>query len=205
MSNMPSCGDLPKRGRVGQRCPMSGSGIWRVLNVRHLASYRVFEVNELHSQRADTGHSQVFYRIDTVDWANVVPVTDDGNIVLVRQFRHGAGKETLEVPGGLVDPGETPLEAVTRELREETGYQAREVRLLGTVNPNPALFHNRQHCFVAVGCAPAGGIANDHDEHTEIELVPVAQIDRLLAEQAIDHALVMAAFHWWRLRGSPVA
>ena len=66
---------------------------------------------------------------------------------MVRQYRHGANRITLETPGGLVDPGETPAEAAAREMLEETGYQAREIISLGGINPNPAIFSNRLHAF----------------------------------------------------------
>jgi ADP-ribose pyrophosphatase len=138
-----------------------------------------------------------------VDWVNVIPVTDDGHVVMVRQFRHGAQRETLEVPGGLVDPGETPAESAARELLEETGYRARSVEPIGSVSPNPALFANRLHAFVASGCVLEGDIVNDHSEETQVELVPIADIDGRIARGEIDHALVLCAFQFWRLRGQP--
>ena len=67
---------------------------------------------------------------------------------MVRQFRHGLGNVTLEIPGGIIEPGEEPAAAAVRELREESGYRAGRVRLLGSSNPNPALFGNRVHFIV---------------------------------------------------------
>jgi len=173
------------------------------MHERHLASYRVFGVTELGCTRVDTGQAHTFYRIESVDWVNVIPVTDDGHVVMVRQFRHGAQKETLEVPGGLVDPGETPAESAARELLEETGYRATSVVPIGTVSPNPALFANRLHSFLATGCVLAGDIVNDHAEETQVELVPVADIDARIVSGEVDHALVLCAFQFWRLRGTP--
>jgi ADP-ribose pyrophosphatase len=182
---------------------MSGPANWRTLSERPLANYRVFEVTELHRQRADTGQAHMFYRIESVDWANVIPITTTGEVVMIRQFRQGAGCETLEIPGGMVDEGEDIAAAAARELLEETGYRAGNVMALGSVFPNPALFSNRIHSFVATGCERVAEIANDANEETTIELVALEDIDRLLLEGKIDHALVMAAFHWWRLRGQP--
>ncbi|MFO0636734.1 MAG: NUDIX hydrolase [Nannocystaceae bacterium] len=182
---------------------MSSLAKWRTLSERVLASYRVFDVSELHDQRADTGETHVFYRIDSVDWANIIPITTTGEVVMIRQFRHGAGRETLEIPGGLIDDGEVPTEAAARELLEETGYRAGAVIELGSVMPNPALFRNRIHSLLATGCEKVADIANDATEETVIELVALEDIDGLLARGVIDHALVMAAFHWWRLRGCP--
>jgi ADP-ribose pyrophosphatase len=182
---------------------MGDTNVWRVLHERHLASYRVFAVTELGCARVDTGHSHTFYRIDSVDWVNVVPVTADGRLVMVRQYRHGLGHATLEIPGGLVDPGESPLDTAARELLEETGYRAGNVELLGTVSPNPALFGNRLHSYVATGCELVGEIENDENEHTTVELLHPDQLDAKLLAGEIDHALVHAAFGLWRMRGKP--
>jgi len=168
-----------------------------------LANYRVFEVTELHRQRVDTGVAHTFFRLEAPDWANIIPITSQGEVVLIRQFRHGAGCETLEIPGGMVDADEDIAAAAARELLEETGYQAAQVSALGSVSPNPALFRNRIHSFVATGCECVAPIANDEHEQTTLELVPIDDIDALLLAGKIDHALVMAAFHWWRLRGMP--
>jgi ADP-ribose pyrophosphatase len=176
---------------------------WRVRASRPLASYRVFDVTALESEREDTGQLHTFFRIESVDWANIIPITEDGEVVMIRQFRHGLGRVTLEIPGGLVDGTELPGAAAARELLEETGYQAGHVRELGSVSPNPALFANRIHSFVATGCTRVAELHNDAAEQTAVELVPLGDIDDLLRDGAIDHALVMNAFFWWKLRGEP--
>lgn len=184
---------------------MGETSVWRVLHERHLASYRVFGVSELGCSRIDTGQTHVFYRIDSVDWVNVIPVTADGRVVMVRQYRHGLGHTTLEIPGGMLDPGESPADTAARELLEETGWRAGSVELLGTVSPNPALFGNRLHSFVATGCEQVADVVNDDTEHTTVELVRVEDIDAKLLAGEIDHALVHAAFGFWRLRGAASA
>jgi len=150
-----------------------------------------------------TGSSHPFYRIESPAWVNVVALTPQDELVMVRQFRHGPRVVTLEIPGGLVDPGETPEEAAARELIEETGYRAGRLASLGSLNPNPALFGNRCHMQVALDCVPAGAIQNSATEETLVELVPLAVLPDLLRDGAIDHALVVAAlyaFELWRAR-----
>ena len=181
---------------------MTVSG-WRLRGSKSLASYRVFEVTALESEREDTGAVHTFFRIESVDWANIIPITTDGEVVMIRQFRHGLGRTTLEIPGGMIDGTEAPAAAAARELLEETGYQAASVVELGAVSPNPALFSNRMHSFLATGCTKVADIHNDAAEQTVVELVPLSAIDDLLRAGAIDHALAMNAFLWWKLRGSP--
>ncbi len=118
---------------------------------------------------------------------------------MVHQFRHGVGKITLEIPGGLVDAGEDPATAAARELLEETGYAAGSLRRIGEVSPNPALFANRLFTYVAEDCTPQSAIHNDSTEQTEVELVPLADLVARTRRGEIDHALVLAAFHWWHL------
>jgi ADP-ribose pyrophosphatase len=132
--------------------------------------------------------------VDSPDWVNVLPITADGNVVLIRQYRFGSVGETLEIPGGLIDPGETPLVAAGRELREETGYRADRITALGSVSPNPAFMRNRLYCFVAEGCVPDGQQDQDPGEDILVELHPLASIDALIARGGMDHALAQIAF-----------
>jgi len=183
---------------------MTGPPAWTLLDEETLHDCAVFTVGRTTSRSPRTGTPHTFYRLDSSDWVNVVPLTAHDEMVLVRQYRHGLRDTTLEIPGGMVDPGETPAEAAARELLEETGYRAAGVEPIGTVNPNPALFGNRLHSFVATGCEWVGKAEAEGTEETVVELLPAAALRGLVRAGAIDHALVLAGLYRWELarRGS---
>jgi 8-oxo-dGTP pyrophosphatase MutT (NUDIX family) len=133
--------------------------------------------------------------VDAPEWVSILPITAEGQFVLVRQFRFGSNVEELEVPGGLIDPGEAPVVAAGRELREETGYRAERITSLGSVCPNPAFMRNRLHYFVAEGCVLDGEQEQDPGEDILVELHSVESIDALIARGGLDHALAQLAFY----------
>jgi 8-oxo-dGTP pyrophosphatase MutT (NUDIX family) len=169
---------------------------WPESRAERLLDCVVFDVERSHVTSPVDGSAHEFYRLQAPDWAQIVPVTHDDEIVMVRQYRHGAKNIVLEIPAGQVDPGETPADAAVRECLEETGYRARHARLLLDVNPNPALFANRLYAYFALGVEPVDAIQNTATEQTEVVLVPRADLVTVLREGGIDHALV--AMTLWR-------
>jgi 8-oxo-dGTP pyrophosphatase MutT (NUDIX family) len=111
---------------------------WQVLDERRLHACRVFDVHEIAARSPRMGKDHTFYGIEAPAWVKVVPISDAGEVVMVHEYRHGLKDIALETPGGMVDPGETAAAAGARELLEETGYQARELVDIGSINPNPA-------------------------------------------------------------------
>ena len=127
------------------------------------------------------------------DWVSVVPVTKDNKFVFVRQYRHGIDAPTLEVPGGIIDEGQTPAEAAMRELREETGYGGGRIARLGANRPNPALQDNWHHMFLVVGAERLGDPQFDHGEYCEVVILTRDEIRRCIKIGDITHALVLLA------------
>jgi 8-oxo-dGTP pyrophosphatase MutT (NUDIX family) len=178
------------------RLPPSALRAWRELEREQVADCRIFTVERSIAESPVDSSPHTFHRIRSIDWAQILPITADGHAVLVRQYRHGSQRCTLEIPGGLIDPGEDPGTAALRECLEETGYRARAALPLGVVNPNPALFDNRLHAFYAVDVEPERAVQNTGTEVTEAMLVPVAELADLLVSGEIDHALVVGTL--WR-------
>ena len=137
-----------------------------------------------------------FVFIDSPQWINLVPITEQNEIVLVRQYRHGSQRVTLEIPGGMVDAGEDPSKAAVRECQEETGYVVTTPHSLGELNPNPALFNNRLHTFYGNVTDYQPGGHHSETEKTEVELIEIDHLKALLLDGTIDHALVCATL--WR-------
>ena len=172
---------------------------WREIEDEHLQHCKVFDVHRSTMESPLTGAAHPFFRIESPDWVNVVAMTEDDHFVMVRQFRQGSRMVTLEIPGGLIDPGETPEQAGARELLEETGFRAGRLESLGSLSPNPALFGNRVHMQVALDCVQVDEIRNDSTEHTTVELLPVSNIRDVVRQIGIDHALAVSALYAWEI------
>lgn len=144
----------------------------------------------------DSSHD--FYIIESVDWVNVIPLTEDNEVVFIEHYRHGIDGMSLEVPGGMIDPEDpSPMFAATREMREETGYAADELIELGVVHPNPALQENRCFSFLAKNAKLVGEPRPDDTEDIEVVRYPRRDVPGLLRDGKISHALVVTALWWW--------
>jgi ADP-ribose pyrophosphatase len=169
------------------------------------AETRIFEVVRAIYRHPAREREQDFFVINAPDWVNVVALTPEHHLVLVRQFRYGTDNFSLEVPGGVIDPGEDPVAAGVRELREETGYVGSKSRLIGTVHPNPAMQNNRCHLVLVEDVRPEAELEWDPDEELEVVTRPVNDVYALARNGGITHSLVLNALlmfqpHWDRLR-----
>ena len=164
--------------------------------------FRIFQVRTETKQSATSGVIHDFVVIDSVNWVNTVALTPDNRIVMVEQFRHGTNAVELEIPGGLIDAGDSSaIVAGERELREETGYSGKPAQLLATTSPNPAIMSNQCHTVLVQNCSKLHDTAFDHTEELVTHLIPVEEINRLVASGRIHHSIVLVAlyhFDLWR-------
>jgi len=129
-------------------------------------------------------------------WANILALTKDHEAVLIKQYRHGVQDVLWEIPGGVVEEDEIPLEGVKRELLEETGYTASEFIQVGMVYPNPAFQTNTMYCFLALNAEKVTGQRLDDGEDIEVHLVPLDELMAMTKRGEFPHALQVAAlFH----------
>jgi 8-oxo-dGTP pyrophosphatase MutT (NUDIX family) len=178
--------------------------VWKENARRTVHETRVFKVTERDMTEDDgEGRQGTFVAIEPPDWVNVVALTDARELVLIEQFRQGTGNVTLEIPGGMIDPDESPLMAARRELREETGFEADEWSELGMVHPNPAIQTNRTFTYLARAAVARASTAFDTHERCRLVTVPWAQALDLVSDGRITHSLVVCALHFAARRLPP--
>jgi ADP-ribose pyrophosphatase len=168
---------------------------WKYLHSRTAYGNRILNVREdtYHFSRGSV--VQDYTVLEFPGWVNIIPITDQGEVVLIRQFRHGVKRETLEIPGGLMSGEDAdPREAAIREMEEETGYVSGNVIHIGTVEPNPAIQNNLCHSFLALNARPGSGQNLDPTEAIHVEVVNREEVFRMMRDGRITHGLVVAAF-----------
>ncbi|HEY3806352.1 MAG TPA: NUDIX hydrolase [Kofleriaceae bacterium] len=173
---------------------MSDPLAWRLGARIPAHDYRVFSTAFVDGEHPRTGAHKQFSLIDAVDWVNVIALTPERRVVLIRQFRVGANSICLEIPGGMVDAGESPEVAAARELAEETGYTSSRWQRLGDVSPNPAIMTNRLHSFLALDAVQTQAQHLEGSEVIDVELATLADCHAAIRDGRIDHALVIVAF-----------
>jgi 8-oxo-dGTP pyrophosphatase MutT (NUDIX family) len=167
---------------------------WLDLEVSVKGETRLFQQIQAVRSSPHTDRTHAFTRLLCPDWVNVVAFTTEGEVLFVEQFRHGVDASTLEVVGGVCEPGEDPGVAGRRELLEETGFAPGRWLSLGSCAPNPAIQNNRCHFFLGLECRPVAALDLDPSEELRVWAAPWAEAEALLRKGGLDHALVQVAF-----------
>ena len=170
---------------------------WQKLGSRSVGDFRIFTVRTDEKLSPRTGAKHDFFIIDCVDWVNVLAITPQQELVMVEQYRHGTNTVELEIPGGIMDRTDaSPLHTGVRELREETGFEGEQARVLGDVFANPAIMSNTCHTVLIENCALKHPVEWDSGEDMLTRLVPLAEVPALVASGKIKHPLVIVALYY---------
>lgn len=170
---------------------------WICDRERMLVQSPVMDILEKECHSSEDGRKHTFFALRSRDWCNIIPVTTDGKIVFVRQFRVGAECHTLELPGGVMDPHEKNAEATAlRELTEETGYSplpGAQVRHVMTVLPNPAILNNHNHSYIVGPVVRTQEQKLDHGEMIEVVEIPIEEVPAKIRDGEINHVIMQNA------------
>jgi ADP-ribose pyrophosphatase len=176
---------------------------WPIIETSEGPDMGLFCVRKNRCRSPRTGEEHDFYVIDFPDWVQIVPVTPEDHVVMVRQYRHGCGRTFLELPGGLIDRGDiSPAETAMRELQEETGYQAKDLVLLTKTFPQPAVLNHAGYTYLARGVKRVAEPELDAAEDIEVCLVGLNMVPEMIRKGEINHGqTVMALGLYFLLEG----
>jgi len=177
---------------------------WTKTRTTPLGDFRIFSLRADQKISPRTNEAHDFYIIDCVNWVNVVAVTPGRQLVMIEQYRHGSNTVELEIPGGTMDASDgSPVATGIRELREETGYEGENARLIGEIFPNPAIMSNTCYTVLVENCQPKHPVEMDSGEDLVTRLVPLSEIPGLVSGGKIRHSLVVVGlcyFDLWQRR-----
>ncbi|MHA1673183.1 MAG: NUDIX domain-containing protein [Promethearchaeota archaeon] len=169
---------------------------WKLIGESTVFKSFPYNVAEKIYKKPKDGGEFNAYVIQAPTWANVIGRTVDYKILLIRQYRFGTDKVELEIPGGMIEPGESPLAGVQRELEEETGFISTKWKQIGVVDANPAIQNNKCYTFLADEIEAKGSINFDPDEDIEFEFATLEEVRAYVANGQITNTFIIAAMYW---------
>src|SRR6056297_488959 len=166
---------------------------WQIIKDTKVFETPIFNLHEREVKPAGENQPSDFYVLDAPEWINIIALTPDREIVLVEQYRHGIDEVTLEIPGGMVDPGEKPIEAAKRELAEETGFTSDSWELIGKSSSNPAFLTNFTHLYLVENCKKTEDQQTEGTEDIDVHTMNLKDFLSLIRNGTVHHAIVLSA------------
>lgn len=171
---------------------MSSNLDWKIKSTEKLFDLPILSVLKNHSLGPDGKTEGDYFVLDCRDWVVVIPETEK-TFLMVKQWRHGINRVSVEFPGGIIDKGESPSEAAKRELLEETGCEAGNIIHLGSMSPNPAIQNNSVHIFLAKDLKMTGKQHLDSDEFVEYLEIDKKEVIKNMGNEEYCHGIMAAA------------
>ena len=175
---------------------------WKTKKIESLGKFKIFEIFKEIVENPRNNHLIDFYYLKQSNWTVVIPITNNNEYVLVKQFRIGAKKVFYEFPGGLIDKGEEPINAAKRELLEETGYTAKNFKLITETYPLPAFQTSKCFIFAAENAKFSQKISLDPGEQIETVILNENQVIDLILTNNFDNAIMMLSFLIYKFKKS---
>jgi ADP-ribose pyrophosphatase len=170
---------------------------WKIHSSEVAFKAAIFRYVKLKSESPTTGKIGDFDLIQCLNWVNVIAITKDQQIVLIKQYRHGTDQVTVEIPGGAVNPNEDVRLAAERELREETGYTSKNWKHIGRVDANPAFMSNYCDTYLALDAEKTHEQEFDPFEEIEVYLKDKKDVRAMVTSGEITHSIVIAALYFF--------
>jgi len=170
---------------------------WKTLSSEYLHNEPWLTVRRDRCEKPDGKIIDPYYVFEFAEWATALPITEDGKIIMVKQYRHALGVDCIELPGGCIDDTDASPEAgVRRELLEETGYVFSDVQHLGEISANPSTNNNLMHMFIATGGKKVAEQELDHNEEIEILEITMEELLQLVDERKIIQSMHLSTIFY---------
>ena len=174
---------------------------WEINKRQEIFNRRIFSIDDLHCHHPKKNVEHNFFILNNPDWINVVVLTEENQLVFVKQHRLGTDEITIETVAGLMDGGESSEESARRELREETGYQAGELLLMKKLSANPAIMSNHIYFYLALNARKIANQELDHAEDIKVITVPEEEALQMVSDGRISHTIIVTALSLFFMSG----
>ena len=174
---------------------------WETISQSKIEKFKIFDAVWYKRQHPEIKKESDFIVLLSNPWVNIIPLTTEGNIILIEQYRHGIDNLTIEIPGGLVENNEDTRLAAERECIEETGYIGEgEAVLIGENHPNPAFLNNICYHYLWKNCKKQKEQNLDIHEDIRVFELPIDKIKTMIFNKQITHSLVLDAFLFYYIK-----